>query len=335
MKITVIATGGTIGSVEKDGKRSPATEALQRLTMCCTGLEAIQLSWEFPFITLSENMTTALLYDLVAAVATVIDRKECDGIIVTHGTDTLAFTAQYLAQVFCGSPVPIVLVSADAPLTHHESNGPDNFDAAVTLIKTGARGVFVAYRNHGEPCKIHLGGRVLDPSCWDGVVDSLGSVVFGTVINNSFVHNDDPKNPTMQQLDCCRSSSIGELLDTSVVTLSSRSLLDFDLLGLAQTKPRAVVLEPYHSGSVCSVGDGTSFFQFAASLKKNGIALIVAPFAPSVYQGSEAVSDVCIPAHGQSAVAATVKTMLLLGNGFDVTEQSLNTIRCFERIEEK
>lgn len=108
-------------------------------------------------------------------------RDGYDGIIVTHGTDTLTFTANYFSQIFCDIPVPLVLVSALLPLEDPESNGPDNFAAAVTFIRRGIRGVFVSFKNPYEPCRIHLASRLTYSEQLSGRTGSLLGVHFGEV----------------------------------------------------------------------------------------------------------------------------------------------------------
>ena len=60
--------------------------------------------------------------------------KDIDGIIVTHGTDTLPFTAAALGMCFAYAKVPILLVSSNYILDDPRANGLTNFTAAVDYI---------------------------------------------------------------------------------------------------------------------------------------------------------------------------------------------------------
>ena len=50
-----------------------------------------------------------------------------DGVIITHGTDTLQYTAAFTGYIMAGAQIPIVLVSANYVLEDVRSNGVDNF----------------------------------------------------------------------------------------------------------------------------------------------------------------------------------------------------------------
>lgn len=74
-----------------------------------------------------------------------------DGIVVTHGTDTLQYTSAFLAYIFDGLNVPIVLVSANYPLDDSRSNGFENFVGAIDFIKSGS-GNGVLFRIKTQIC---------------------------------------------------------------------------------------------------------------------------------------------------------------------------------------
>lgn len=157
MNLTLVATGGTIGSATGvDGVRRLAERARhERFSRTVS-----------PFLILSENMTFERLETLCVCVRDEADR--CDGIVVTHGTDTLAFTAAALAFTLRDVAVPVVLVSAAAPAGEPGSNAEDNMEAALKFLEVGMPGVYAAYRNPGETAQILFGARMLDARPFDG-----------------------------------------------------------------------------------------------------------------------------------------------------------------------
>lgn len=164
MKILVIFTGGTIGSSLKNGWISNDSET-NYLLINNYLKETQDMTTEFvtcsPYSILSENLTAAELNLLQKCVADNLN-KEYDGIIVTHGTDTLQYTAAALSYAFADSKIPIILVSSDYPIADKRANGGKNFCAAVRFIKRGlAGGVFVSYKNPKDAeTAIHVGTRI-------------------------------------------------------------------------------------------------------------------------------------------------------------------------------
>lgn len=161
MKIAVIFTGGTIGSLTKREWVGIDASAKYMLLEGYTKGD-VQFETFAPYSILSENLSAEELNRLQEEIEAVLATRP-DGIIVTHGTDTLLYSAAAAELAFGDAPVPVVFVSADYPLDHSQTNGHANFEAAVALIQSRkAKGVFVSYKNANEaPTRIHLASRLL------------------------------------------------------------------------------------------------------------------------------------------------------------------------------
>lgn len=94
----------------------------------------------------SSSMTVRQQFDVVRAVAEELADPAVDGIVVTHGTDTLEETA-FLTDLFADDPRPVVFTGAQRPADHPEPDGPANIADAVALAadpEARGRGVVVA-----------------------------------------------------------------------------------------------------------------------------------------------------------------------------------------------
>lgn len=97
------------------------------------------------------------------------DYSAYDGVIILHGTDTLAYTASLLSILFAGTKIPIFLVSSALPLAEKKTNGNANFRAAVELIVDGIKpNVYAIYRNYaregecdGDKMYLHYASHLL------------------------------------------------------------------------------------------------------------------------------------------------------------------------------
>lgn len=79
------------------------------------------------------------------AAAIVAGHDAHDGIIVTHGTDTLAFTAAALCFALHGLRRPVILTGAMLPLTVAGSDGTRNLSDALAAAETAPPGVWVQF----------------------------------------------------------------------------------------------------------------------------------------------------------------------------------------------
>lgn len=138
-KILVIGLGGTIGSVKKDsiGLDRNNLKILDYVSCDNTLFEGVS-----PFSVLSENMTIPLWKKLVEFIDS-IDFSKYTGVIILHGSDTLAFTSSIIANAFPDEK--IVLVAADKPIEDKDSNGISNFENAVWAIIKGIDSPLVSY----------------------------------------------------------------------------------------------------------------------------------------------------------------------------------------------
>ena len=87
----------------------------------------------------------------------IFDRKDIyDGIVITHGTDTMAYTASAVTFMLPCIDLPVVFTGSQLPLTNVLSDGPDNLRTAFAMAASGAAGVFLAFDR-----KVMLGCRAV------------------------------------------------------------------------------------------------------------------------------------------------------------------------------
>lgn len=138
-KILVVGLGGTIGSVKTnsiglDENNLKILEYVKREGVSFVGVS--------PFSVLSENMNIGLWRRLISFLEDV-DFGEYQGVVILHGSDTLAFTSSIIANAF--PKRKIVFVASDKPIEDKTANGIENFNNAVDFILNGCDDVFVSY----------------------------------------------------------------------------------------------------------------------------------------------------------------------------------------------
>ena len=118
----------------------------------------------------SKDMTTALWVRLAARVNALLADDTLDGIVITHGTDTLEETAYWL-HLCVHSPKPVVLTAAMRPASALSADGPLNLRHALTVAADPAargKGVLVVLSN-----RIHCARDVTKTSTYS--VDTFTS----------------------------------------------------------------------------------------------------------------------------------------------------------------
>ena len=259
MKILVLFTGGTIACSRNDGALAPDADNSYALPERFEGAD-VEFTAASPYFVLSENLSVSHLRRLCDCL-TEHDFARFDGVIIAHGTDTLAYTAAYLSLRLGLCETPVVLVSAAYPLSDSRTNGFDNMRGALDFIRAGGgRGVFVSYKNSGEHLKIHRGSLVLPHMPYDDSVRSVSGAFYAEIADGAV-----KRNPGFTEPDPVAFEDRGE--DKNVLWLRahpSMYLPPLDNIG-------AVLLEGYHSGTLPT--DDAAFEAFCAAAGEKSIPL--------------------------------------------------------------
>ncbi len=148
--VTILATGGTIAGTGSTSTTTvgytAATVGVESLIAAVPDLARVaHVTGEQVFQIASENMTPDHWLRLGRRVNELLAMDDVDGVVITHGTDTLEETAYFLDLVV-KSAKPVVLVGSMRPSTAISADGPMNLYDAVALAgsrEAAGRGVLV------------------------------------------------------------------------------------------------------------------------------------------------------------------------------------------------
>lgn len=288
MKILILATGGTIGSVVRRGVISAAGGSEGLLVSLYRERYSDEVDFTVRRIadTLSENITDAFYETLLRELL----RSDCgafDGVLVLHGTDTLPYTAALAAEALAGLSVPVGFVSADLPLTDERSNGVDNFRAALQYLRAGGRGFFVPYRNRGKRTLIHRARKLLEADFSRDGFYSLGDDFAARIDGDRVVFGREPDVKARGE------SAAGEgfRLTKKILLIKGFPGLDYSVFDLRGRQFAAVLHTAYHSGTASAAPAPHSLPAFAKKCAENGIDSFIAGLSrrESIYESADAV----------------------------------------------
>jgi L-asparaginase len=143
--VMILATGGTIAGTGATSTTTvgytAATVGIDTLIKAVPELQKVaHVGGEQVFQIASENMGNEQWLTLARRVNTLLAQPDVDGIVITHGTDTLEETAYFLDLVV-KSRKPVVLVGSMRPSTAMSADGPINlYNAVITAGSQDAVG---------------------------------------------------------------------------------------------------------------------------------------------------------------------------------------------------
>lgn len=309
-KILVILTGGTIGS-KVEGKIINTTAASSyRLLQLYNEKYADDTEFEViqPINILSENLTP-VEWGVLCNCLLELNFEKYQGIIITHGSDTLSYTSALIGTMFENCSIPIVLVASNLALGLPGSNGMNNFRNAVCFIKEShMHGVFTIFENNKGEMPVYLSTHIVESDPFTDQFRSFTGKYFGKMNDEKFVATEN--YPCLMESDDILWNGN---FDNKILLIRPYPGLNYNNIDL-NSKPKAVLHYMYHSATACTT-DGYSIIDFAKKCNDLGIDFYCASFKnkdAALYDSSaKIVNSGVIPLYNISCEAAYAKLIIM------------------------
>lgn len=260
-RILVIFVGGTICTTVKNGEMNTDEKAAVALvdfynrsnSFCKSETELVSRK---PLNILSENMTADKWNEIIAEFKNALNGEACyDGIIVAHGTDTLAYSTALFSILLKGLKAPVIFVSSNRSIVNENgtknenANGVDNFKYAVECIYKGIdSGVYAVYKNTEDgKIYLHKGENLIQCAVYDDNFYSRDAV---DITHIEKVQLKKSKN-TVNYADIPLMRMGNSPLSDCILKVNPYVGLNYDMFNLKNVK--AVLHGTYHSGTACVV----------------------------------------------------------------------------------
>ena len=305
--VMVLYTGGTIGMQASANGLAPASgfEARMREQLANEQLP----NWRFremaPLID-SANMTPDYWQRLRTAVVEAVD-DGCDGVLILHGTDTLAYSAAAMSFQLLGLPAPVVFTGSMLPAGVPDSDAWENVSGALLALGEGlAPGV-----------QLYFHGKLMMPTrC--AKIRSYGRNPFAALQRNGGAAKADSIPATLNYRQAKALAGVGVLpLVPGIAAQQLDALIDSGI--------QALLLECFGSGTAPS--DNPAFL---ASLKRaQALGIVVVAITQcheggvelDVYEAGSRLRGVgVLSGGGMTREAAFGKLHALLGAGLGADE---------------
>ena len=308
-KILLLTTGGTIASMPGgEGLEPHRSDVMER------ELQQLRTYYDIAVRDVmcldSSNISPEHWEQIARSVFE--SRAGFDGIVVSHGTDTMAYTASAVTFMLPNIDLPVVFTGSQLPLRDVLSDGPDNLRTAFAMASSGCPGVFLAFDR-----KVMLGCRAVKVRASGfSAFESVNARYAGWVSNRG-LELDESVLPVRSGEAILRPQ-----LSQNVFLLKLTPGLNpavFDML--AAMGYRGIVIEAFGLGGFSMLGKSLRGIRRAV---EDGISVVVTTqclYDSSdlrVYQvGNKLLELGVIQGRDMTSEAAMTKLMWAIGQGFE------------------
>ena len=307
--ILLLTTGGTIASMPGgDGLQPSDSGVFQR------EMEQLRTYYDITvreLMTLDSSNIRPAEWQLIAQ-GIWENRQGFDGIVVSHGTDTMGYTASAVTFMLPNIDIPVVFTGSQLPLIDMLSDGPDNLRTAFAMAAAGHNGIFLAFDR-----KVMLGCRAVKVRASGFSAFESINARYTALVSNAGLSVDEMMLPVHTGQPALRTDISDEVFLLKLTPGISPKIFD----ALMDMGYKGIVIEAFGLGGINILGEGLGAIRRCLDKGINVVVTSQCLYDSAnlgVYQvGVKLLELGVIQGRDMTSEAAMTKLMWAIGQGMD------------------
>ena len=270
--VLLITTGGTIASADGAAGLAPRFSSADLMRH----VDGLRRYYDIDALELLNLDSSNIQADEWIEIARAIHRAlpRYDGVVVTHGTDTMAYTASMVSFMLQGLKKPVVFTGSQMPIDNLLTDARNNMYTAFAAVGSGIPGVSIAFsRKIIAGCRA-VKVRTMGFDAFESVNAGCLGEVFADGLRAYVPAPEDPDAPVTLKDDICRDVFLLKLVP---------GLRPDILAALRRMNYRGIVIEAFGAGGMQFVG--ASMLDGLRALTAAGVSVVVC--SQCLYEASD------------------------------------------------
>lgn len=263
-RILLLSTGGTIASKEGGRGLAPALKSKDVLKY----LDSLIAEYSFDSEDLMDLDSSNIQPEEWQLIAKTVWEKlpNYDGIIITHGTDTMSYTASALSLMLQGIDKSVVLTGSQLPIDNPLSDAPINLFTAIAAIENDIKGVSLAFNR-----KIISGTRAVKTSTMGfDAFESVNAEYLGEIFADGVRINQISESHSKKELEPrLRDEICTDIFLLKLIPGTKPELFD----AILDMGYKGVVIEAFGSGGLHNMK--RNLIDKLSMLIENGVTVVI------------------------------------------------------------
>lgn len=312
-RILLIATGGTIACSEGKDGLTPLLTCEKLLSYVEDVDHMCNLDAEQLLNVDSTNMQPENWIEMVRCIEK--NYSLYDGFVITHGTDTMAYTSAALSYMIQNPNKPIVITGAQKPMEEEETDARRNLKDAIRFSCEDVGGIFVVF--DGKAINGARAEKVRTKSY--NAFESINFPYAAIIRQDRILYNKSLYNDQIRTKEINKKTEFYTSICTDIFLLKLTPGIDEEIFDYFKERYAGIIIESYGSGGIPSEGRRNLLNKIKEMTDENKVVVVTTQVLLegsdlSVYEvGRKVLANNIIPAHDMTTEAIVTKLMWAMG----------------------